>query len=869
MSETGDDDAVTEVGPGSASTFELGDDAADILTVHAGTEPAPAAEAGAPTDRYAQVKRLGAGGMGEVWRVQDDLLNRSLAMKVMRRPHGDEDAARERFVSEAQCSAQLQHPGIVPVHDLGVLPDGRLFFTMREVLGRTLTEAIDEVHAVSRDRWREGAQGWTFRRLVDAVRRVAEAVAYAHGRGVVHRDLKPDNVMVGEHGEVLVVDWGLALVLGVAPTGRARAVQTERSQSGERVTRLGAVAGTPAYMPPEQARGEHDRVDARADVYALGAVLYEVLSGRPPYGGRDADAVVDKVLAGPPPALQVTFDDATQSARGDRDGPPLPGDLVRACERAMARDPAERYADGGGLAAELADWLDGVHRREQALSLVERAGSSQAELLEVRGRAARLRREADSLLRSVGTWEPEHRKLPAWDLEDRSAKLERDAHQRELEVERCLHAALRLVPDLTEAHAALVERWLERHAAVEAARDVEATVRAEHALDEHLAALPTRHPVHRRATAYVRGVGALTLRVEAPETEVLLYRFQQHHRRLVPTFDGSLGFGRLDRVPLDHGSYLCVLRHPGRAEVRYPVHIGRGEHWDGVAPGDREPTVIELPLEDAIAADEVVVPAGWFWSGDAEHNVESLPRRRLWCDTFVMARHPVTNARYLAFLNHLVARGDGDVADRYVPRERPGQVHERGEPVYGRGADGRYELRVDADGDAWQPEWPVLLVDWNAAQAWCRWWSGVTGQAWRLPGELEWEKAARGVDGRAFPWGDRFDASWAAVRQSFPARPQPQAVSAFPVDESVYGVRGLGGNAQDWCADAFELDGVPVVGERVPVPAPPAEDSPSDVRRVARGGCWNGSERHARSATRLAGQAGYRSGFLGFRPVRS
>ena len=223
--------------------------------------------------RYENLGPIGMGGMGEVHRVRDRRLGRRLALKTLHSSALSRPSLVARFFEEAQTTAQLQHPGIVPIHDLGTLPDGRLWFTMKEVTGQTFGEVIAEVHAVSGTRWQPAASGWTLRRLVDALHQVCEAVGYAHSRGVVHRDLKPDNIMVGSHGEVLVLDWGLAKVLGrpdrAAEEGELAPVQTDRSRDSAHQTQVGEVAGTPAYMPPEQALGKVDQIDARSDVYAL------------------------------------------------------------------------------------------------------------------------------------------------------------------------------------------------------------------------------------------------------------------------------------------------------------------------------------------------------------------------------------------------------------------------------------------------------------------------------------------------------------------------------------------------------------------------------------------------------------------------
>ena len=859
----------------------------DTLPV-VGDQPAERREARAPVaagDRYERLSLLGTGGMGAVWRVRDRDLNRTMAMKVIRSELMERASVLARFVEEAQCSAQLQHPGIVPVHELGRLPTGELYFTMREVRGRTLTEMIAEVHWASRgDRWETSATGWTFRKLIDAFHRVCEAVAYAHARGVVHRDLKPDNVMLGAHGEVLVVDWGLAKVVGrphlSAEAEELDGVVTDRSADASKATRMGAVAGTPAYMAPEQAQGAIDRIDARSDVYSLGAILYEVLSGRPPYGGDSAMAVLQKVLTGPPrPVGRIAtagstfgfdFDEPggrSTPAPGARVGPPLPEELIAATERALARDREARFADARELATEIAAWLDGARRREQALEVVAKATALGPEADRLRRRGEVLRGEAEDLLAGCAPWQPQEDKTPGWDRMDEAAELEREADRTELRLEQGLYGALRIDAALHEAHAALAERHLAKHAAAEAARDAEAASRAELALSEHAEALPAGHEVRARCAAYLQGTGALTLVTEPPGAEVLLHRYETRNRRLVPVFERSLGRTPLSAVPLEKGSYLCTLRHPGRLDTPYPVLVERQGHWNGVPPGAVAPHPVWLPRPEDLEPDDCYVPAGWFWSGGDPEAAEGLARRRLWCPAFVVKRFPVTNRAYIAFLDDLVATGREEEALRHAPRERAGKEGETGALIYGRRGDGRFELVADADGDRWELDWPVMMVDWSGALAYAAWLAARTGRPWRLPGELMWEKAARGVDGRFFPWGDVFDPSWCCMRDSHADRPLPAAVDTYPVDRSPYQVRGMAGGIRDWCEGQYRREGPVVVDDRVTL----IDDGsgPGRPRRPVRGGSWSSIPRRSRAANRSGSEPWNRLAFNGFRVCRT
>lgn len=830
--------------------------------------------------RYQDVGPLGQGGMGEVRRVYDQLLGRTIAMKLLRPEVLSTPESVARFIEEAQATAQLQHPGIVPVHDLGRLPDGRWYFTLKEITGRTLSAVIAELHGtVQNGRWGVPASGWTFRRLMEAFLRVCETVAYAHTRGVLHRDLKPSNVMVGPFGEVLVLDWGLAKVResSIQSSGDGAMLGTIRSGPGALETRAGQILGTPAYMPPEQARGE--ALGPASDVYALGAILYEILSGRPPYEGSDAFAVVRKVLLGAPappvrrPAASAAGDtlesledkpenplpsEAEPRGPTHQESDPTPPELRALCQRAMSRIVSERPADAGQLARDVEAWLAGEQRRAEALRLVAISDAMKPELAELRSSASALRQEAQALSETVATYAPVESKLPAWQKEAAAEELEQKHDMLVLRYVQSLSAALNQDPGLLEAHDRLADHYRAEHMAAEQARDARSAARYE--------ALLRTHDLSGRSAAYLQGDGALTLWTDPPGAEVELYRYVLRNRRLVPEPVRVLGRTPLARVSLPMGSYLLVLRAEGRAPVRYPVRIHRQTHWDGVPPGRREPLPIALPHLNEPGPDDLYVPAGEFQvGGDPQAAGTPLPLQRVWVDAFIIRRFPVTHGEYLAFLNERVAQGKEEEALKWAPRDRAARPEEPGALLYARDGSGRFFLERNAEGELWMPDWPAVMMDWHGANAFAAWMAERTGQPWRLPGELEWEKAARGVDGRYYPWGDILDPTWCSMRDSHDGLPRVSAVSAFPVDESPYLVRGMSGNVADWCQDAFRREGPPLQAGRyrpeVPTHAPAAV--------VPRGGNWYMDASMLRVASRIETMPTTRDWSIGMRLARS
>jgi serine/threonine protein kinase/formylglycine-generating enzyme required for sulfatase activity len=825
-----------------------------VLLPQSGAGPRTVREIPLESSRYQDRGRIATGGMGEVRRVFDQVLDRPVAMKVLRPDLSHQEHLVRRFVEEAKLTAQLQHPNVVAVHEIGRLPnaDGhgaRWFFTMKEVRGHTLTEVIDEVHGVSREgAWGTSTDGWTLRRMVDVFHKVCLTVAFAHDHGVVHGDLKPDNVMVGAYGEVQLMDWGLSARL--QETGYAPDV---------------GITGTPVYMAPEQARGTpRSRL---TDVYSLGATLYHMLSGQLPFPNESPQDVVMRLVRGerPVPLRRVeeivTFSETRayvdRTDPGEGTCPPIPRELADAVTRAMATEKL-RTPSAQALAEQIEGWLEGSRKAEELRTLVAQATSRLPEVRALRERARGLRERAQALTLAVPRSAPDLEKREIWALEDQAGELEGEADRHEADVEGTLRAVTNLMPGLPEAHEALARQLRDHHEQRERSGDTRGAEQVEVRLRAHVRALPPSSALRNELQLYLKGDGEVHLLSDPPGARVAVHKQMLVDRRLMASPTSRLSATPV-RARLAMGSYVLVLHFPAgpggaSQEVRYPVLIERNARWTGIPPGTASPEPIRLPAQ--LGPDECCVPAGWAKLGDTEQG----GARPLWVDSFVIDRFPVTNRQYLEFLNDLASQGRGEEALRHAPRERTGTGLAR--TIYVRDERGRFSVGTDEDGDAWDPDWPVVLIDWDDANAYAAWRAQSTGLPWRLPSEWEWEKAARGVDGRSYPWGDHAEDTWACTLHAHTGRPLLSVVDSYPEDESPYGVRGCAGNVHEWC---LEPHAPPRIAPHTRAPRPPA--GPSDLR-ITRGGAWNLAIRHARCAMRHGTQAHSRLPYIGFRLAR-
>jgi len=295
---------------------------------------------------YRKGNVVAMGGMGAIHEARQSAMGRKVAMKVMLRE--ESDSGLRRFINEARITGMLEHPNIVPVHELGVDPEGRAFYTMKFVNGTTLAEVLAGLYVGTP----EAVEKYPLSFLLTVFQKVCDAIAFAHSRGVHHRDLKPENIMIGDFGEVLVMDWGLSKETGFASEAEDVAMSAAITSDGQLRTLDGSVLGTPAYMAPEQARGEIGSVDERSDIYSLGVILHEILYLQAPVSGENMNEVVQKVATG-------MLDAMPERLRPHLPGGKVPASLDAVRRKALAYDPARRYQNVQDLQADLTAYQSG------------------------------------------------------------------------------------------------------------------------------------------------------------------------------------------------------------------------------------------------------------------------------------------------------------------------------------------------------------------------------------------------------------------------------------------------------------------------------------------------------------------------------
>ncbi len=728
-----------------------------------------------PEDRYEIRKEVARGGLGKIMLVYDKDCLREIALKELL----SENADKARFLEEAQITAQLEHPNIIPVYELAHRA-GKPYYTMRFIRGKPLTFYI----SVLMNKIRKGEYKGKHRqfaldrlRLLQSFQAACQAVAYAHSKGVIHRDIKPENIMVGDFGEVLVVDWGLAKVKGKASglqTGKY--VVTLREQSGYK-TVDGTIAGTPAYMPPEQARGNTEGVDEKSDIYSLGAVLYEILTGEPPFTGENAIEILRKVISEeviPPSQKAKEFH--------------IPETLEDICLKALAKDKRDRFDTVEELAEQIMLYIEGTQEREKMHQRAEEKlveGKTAIEKYWQLHDELEIQSEAYAELQDeINGWDDSETKAKVWQAKDRLLYLRREEALALANVSTTFAELFGFEPDHKQARKTLADYYFRLFQEAEDKNEIQ---------DSEFYKTQVEFFDDGDLQEALKGDGTLTIETAPPGAELTLYKCEPVNWVLTPVKPVKLGNAPLKDYKIEMGSYLVEIEKTGFIKTKLPVFITRLEKLK---------QSVKLYPEGYVDAEKFAyVPAGKFIYGGDKETTSSPKKLIKETDNFFISRFSVTVKEYLEFLNE-IALIDKEFALKHSPRKVPD-----GGYFWKQKPDGSFEIppAQETDQITWQLDHPVVHVSWFDARYYCLWLSRKLKRFVTLPTEFEWEKAARGVDGRFFPWGEVSDAGFLNIANTFRDGARIMPVGSFKEDMSPYGVFDMAGNVGDWCLNELEV----------------------------------------------------------------
>ncbi|MEC8381333.1 MAG: bifunctional serine/threonine-protein kinase/formylglycine-generating enzyme family protein [Myxococcota bacterium] len=728
------------------------------------------------TERYSIQELLGRGGMGSVYRAHDKQLNRHVAIKVLNQKHAQHESLHlERFTDEALIIAQLEHPSIIPIYDVGQLPDGRLFFTMKEVHGIEMGKMIQAVHSALENGHHQTQEGWSFRGLIDVLLRVSEAVAFAHSKGILHRDLKPSNIMVGEYGEVLLLDWGIAKILHSS-------IPEIQDIHDSRVTHTQGMVGTPVYLAPESIKGA-GQLKTTADIYSLGMILYEILMGKHPFVGQSPQQIIVNAIKGNYPKLRTHSDTDPLLFEGTKPevhriapGKVMSLELIKLCEAATEVNPELRLSTADRFVSRLKGWLQGLKKQSNAQQLIDRA-----ETYTSRIRQMKIKQEAQ--LRAFDHTEV----IPLQECKAITQN-EQSLKSQQMEQEQLLYAALYQDPHNELAHSALAHIYAEKITDALYGNNSSIISQVERRAREHLASLPRSNPTRAHYHNMLKGLCKIDITVPNQVQSYSLFEYINGSSPKLLLTKEPLNAGTLSKE-LKPGSYLLILHAEGFVDIRIPVWLSAGDIYQHLNQEQTAQLPLRLLQNNEIHGNECYIPAGAFWA--KRNRIEQVVKcwKKIWMPDLLMKANPVTHQEYLEFINA------SQVAGRSVDTLLPRQIGPSGlsESLYKVKKNGLYFLSEHLFNTQ-----PATGMSWAAANQFSQWYAEKKGQPWRIPSEHEWMKAARGGDKRIFPWGDHPEQHRCSNRSATSTPKAPGCIMQQNEDISPYLIRGVAGNVIDW-----------------------------------------------------------------------
>lgn len=770
---------------------------------------------------FPENRTLGLGGTGAVFAVQDPQLNRMVAMKVLRPKHRNEIRYLDGLIREARITAQIDHPNIIPVYQIGILNDAGAYFSMKLVEGENLRSVLKKLEAGDE----EYIERYSLNTLLDIFISICNAISFAHSKGILHRDLKSSNIMLGAFGETLVMDWGMAkyrVERDSAEYGQKIDLSSEIAEqvSEENITQFdtmdGCLHGTPAFMAPEQAMGLNDEVDERTDIYGLGAILYCMLTWeRSPF---DPDLSVNQIL-------KLASSGEVVRPRKRAPKRKIPFELEAICRKAMAKNQEDRYLTVAELISDIRafrelrpvvafskrrpyKWAKYIHRNPMILNgaivfLFGVIGVLMVLAVSFQMRGRSILEVAEKSISSTHVMLGEltnltnkyNSQLLNPDISDED--LTRIATEQEellLEVESRYQIALETLsqvegtgayPDKVadyrlEILENLLEYYLKSGKNQQAVRSLVLNTASRYP-DLMLQMNDEVPDLMERVNKVVTGVQSITINQEYEDDEFKLFMInpvanQKSSREGFIRFESSNN--QLDKssdlVQLRTGDYLISLTSKEGQRFNYPIRV---------RPNVEQNVLLTRPKY--IPDGMVYIPAGEFMFG-TEVGMDGYRKATL--PDYFIGKNEVTFGEYLKFWQGLESEN----------------MRELYNPVFKHNAlDREFHSVFNDDGTINYPyskEMPVTGISLDATRAYCRWLSEELGMVVRLPNALEWEKAARGVDGRRYVWGNNFmaDFSLSADNPLCVWYPNGSRVGAFPDDISIYGVEDMGGNVREF-----------------------------------------------------------------------